>query len=194
MTTVNQIKNFVSEPARDARKAAAWFIVFGVVQVIVGLVAVSFAFSATLVSVLTLGILFLIAAGAQFGAALLVRPFSRSLLFFLLGILYTVAGCATLRHPLLAAEGLTLMLATAFLVGGIFRIVAAMVDGPPGAGWLVVNGIITAALGMLIWMQWPISGLWVLGMFVGIDLIVNGATWAVLAGAVRSGLAPLTGK
>lgn len=69
------------------------------------------------------------------------------------------------------------------------RIVAALVERFPGWGW-VFNGVITLAVGLMIWRQWPESGLWVIGTFVGIDLIVTGATWAALAIGVRRGLMP----
>ena len=97
----------------------------------------------------------------------------------------------TLRQPVLAAEGLTLVLAAAYLAGGMFRIVFALVERFPSWGWVLLNGIITLLLGIAIWGQWPASGLWVLGLFVGIDLIVNGATWLALAVGVRSTLARL---
>ena len=81
------------------------------------------------------------------------------------------------------------MLAAAFMVGGVFRIVAALVDRFLGWQWTLCNGIVTLLLGLLIWQQWPESGLWVLGLFAGIDLVFNGVTWTVLALAARNGLA-----
>jgi uncharacterized membrane protein HdeD (DUF308 family) len=183
-----------SEEATEIRKNWGWFLALGIVQIVAGIFAVGFAFSATLASVVTLGALLLIAAGAQTAAAIFARDWGGFFLFLLLGILYTVAGVLTLQHPLAAAEGLTLMLATAFLVGGVFRIVVALVERFPSRGWVLVNGIITVLLGIAIWRQWPDSGLWVLGMFVGIELIVTGITWSVLAVGVRNGLARLTGQ
>jgi uncharacterized membrane protein HdeD (DUF308 family) len=59
---------------------------------------------------------------------------------------------------------------------------------------VLCNGVITVLLGIAIWQQWPGSGLWVLGTFVGIDLIVNGVTWSVLAVGVRQGITQLTGR
>jgi uncharacterized membrane protein HdeD (DUF308 family) len=112
--------------------------------------------------------------------------------FVLVGVLYAVAGFMTLQHPVLAAEGLTLMLAAALLAGGIFRIIAAAVERFPDWGWVLCNGILAVILGLMIWEQWPWTGLWVLGMFLGIDLIVNGTTWAVVAHHVRKGLAQFT--
>ena len=78
------------------------------------------------------------------------------------------------------------MLAVLFLVVGLFRIAVALIDQLPSWGWLLFNGIVTVLLGLAIWRQWPASGLWVVGMLVGIELIVNGVTWSVLAVGVRT--------
>src|SRR5262249_51381258 len=153
MTTVAQdrIADMLSEEATQVRKNWGWFLALGIVQIIVGALAVCFAFSASLVSVVTLGVLLLIAAGAQMGAALWARDWSGFFLFLLIGVLYAVTGFLMLQHPLLAAEGLTLMLATAFLVGGMFRIIIALVERFPSWGWVLFNGAITVLLGIAIW-------------------------------------------
>ena len=195
MTTVAQDRTAVMmrEETTRIRKQWGWFLAFGIVQIIVGVLAVGFAFSATLVSVVMLGVLLLIAAGAQLAAAILARNWGGFALFLLLGVLYAVAGLLTLEHPLLAAEGLTLMLAACFLVGGTSRVIIALVERFPSWGWVLFNGVITVLLGIAIWEQWPASGLWVLGMFVGIDLIVNGVTWTALAAGVRNQLTQFVG-
>lgn len=115
-------------------------------------------------------------------------------LFVLLGVVYAVAGFLTLQHPLLAAETLTLMLAAAFLVAGAFRIIVALLERFPCWGWVLGNGILTMLLGLVIWQEWPDSGLWVLGLFVGIELIMNGVSWSVFAVGARNGLARLTSR
>jgi len=184
----------LTEGAKRGRKNWGWFLALGIVQVVVGILAVSFAFSATLASVVMLGVLLLIAAGAELAAAVFARDWGGFFLYLLIVILYAVAGFLTLQHPLLAAEGLTLMLAAAFLIGGMFRIIISLVERFRSWGWVLFNGIITLLLGLAIWQQWPESGLWVLGMLVGIDLLVSGATWSMLAVGVRNGVARLTGR
>ena len=188
----NRTTGLLTEAASQVRQFWGWFLFLGILQILAGIVAVSFAFSATLVSVVTLGVVLLVAAGGQIAASVLARDWGGFLLFLLLGLLYTVAGVMMIRQPLLAAEGLTLMLAATFLVGGVFRVIVALVERFPSRGWVLFNGIVTFILGILIWQQWPGSGLWVLGMFVGIDLIMNGVTWSVLAVGTRKGLALLT--
>jgi uncharacterized membrane protein HdeD (DUF308 family) len=196
MSTVanERLEGMLTEEASSVRKSWGWFLALGIVQIVAGMLAVSFAFSATVASVVTLGVLLLVAGGAQVGAAIWARDWSGFFLFLLVGVLYAVAGLFTLQQPVLAAESVTLMLAAAFVVGGVFRIIVALVERFPSWGWVLANGAIAVLLGIAIWQQWPASGLWVIGMLVGIDLIVNGVTWSALAVVVRNGLARLTGN
>lgn len=192
--TTDRLAATLTEDAQKVRKLFGWFLALGVAQIVAGVLAVSFSFSATLASVVTLGVLLLVAAGAQLAAAAWAWDWRGFFLFLLVGIVYASAGFLMLRQPVFAAEVLTLMLAAAFLVGGTFRIVVASMERFPGWGWVLGNGVLTVLLGLLIWQQWPGAGLWVLGTFVGVELIVNGATWAAVAAAVRNGLAPFAAR
>jgi len=193
-TVSNSIAGLVTEEVRSIRNNWGWFVALGIVQIAVGMLALSFAFSATLASMVALGVLLLVAAGAQLGAAIWARDWSGFFLFLLVGVLYAVAGFFTLQQPVLAAESLTLMLAATYVVGGVFRVIFALVERFPSWGWVLANGVLAILLGIAIWLQWPASGLWVIGMFVSIDLIVNGTTWLMLAVSVRGGLARSTSR
>ena len=76
-----------------------------------------------------------------------------------------------LAHPWLGLAVLTLVMAVYFVVEGIWKIVASF-SFRPATGWLAVlaSGVIGLVLGGLIWMQWPLSGLWAVGILVGVDL------------------------
>jgi uncharacterized membrane protein HdeD (DUF308 family) len=63
----------------------------------------------------------------------------------------TLVSAVTLGNPLLAAESLTLLLAAVLLVGGTFRVVLALVEQFPSWGWVLLNGVITAFLGLAVW-------------------------------------------
>lgn len=174
--------------ASNLRSTYGWLLALAIVQIIVGFVALSFSFVATLVSVSILGALLLIASAVEMTAAILARNWKGFFLFLLLGLLYTVAGFMCLVHPLAAAEGLTLMLAAALLVAGSFRVAVSAVERFPSWGWVCLHGVLTMFLGFAIAAQWPFSGLWVLGAFLGIDLIANGTLWAVRASTSRTEL------
>jgi len=64
--------------------------------------------------------------------------------------------------------------------------VMSLVDRFEGWGWSLLSGIISLLLGLAIWRQWPLSGLWVIGLFVGIEMLFSGLSWLMLGLAVRS--------
>ena len=72
-----------------------------------------------------------------------------------------------------------------FIAGGTFKIVAALSYRFGAWGWILVSGVIDLALGVLIWLEWPGSAFWVLGLFLGISLVFRGFNWIGLGLAVR---------
>jgi uncharacterized membrane protein HdeD (DUF308 family) len=123
-------------------------------------------------------------------AAFWAGQWSGLFLHLLSGVLNVVVGVLILAHPGAVAVGLTLLLAVFFLVAGLFRIIAAVALRFPNWGWAFFGGGITALLGAMIWAQWPSSALWVIGTFVGIDLLFRGWAWVMFALAARQGLRP----
>ncbi len=87
---------------------------------------------------------------------------------------------------MISAEGLTFVMAIFFLIGGLFELIGSFVVALPGWGWQAADGIITIILGALVLAQWPASGLWVIGLFIGLALIVYGLAWIALALGLRS--------
>ena len=43
--------------------------------------------------------------------------------------------------------------------------------------WVALSGVITLLLGLLILARWPVNSVYILGLFLGIDLIMAGACW-----------------
>ena len=163
------------------RAKSGWIVALGVVYVIVGLVALGSVVTATVASVFVVGIMMVVAGVAEVVNAFQVKTWGKFLLWLILGVLYIVAGFVTFENPLLAAAFLTLLLGAALLVSGIMRIVLAfsMKAGMPWI-WVAVSGIVTLLLGLVILAHWPISSIYILGIFLGIDLIFAGAGWIAL--------------
>jgi uncharacterized membrane protein HdeD (DUF308 family) len=101
-------------------------------------------------------------------------------------VLYLVTGLVFFRHPASAVAAVTLLLACALMVGGLFRIIGSLMYRFPQWGWTLVGGIIDLALGIYIYGLWPLDSFLILGLFVGIDLIFTGWTWVMLALAVKN--------
>jgi uncharacterized membrane protein HdeD (DUF308 family) len=101
-------------------------------------------------------------------------------------VLSIVVGVLFLRAPVNALLALTLLLSCLLMVGGIFKIVAALSYRFGAWGWPLVSGAIDVILGVMIWQGWPASALWVIGLFVGISLVFRGFNWIGLGLALRA--------
>jgi uncharacterized membrane protein HdeD (DUF308 family) len=164
-----------------------WLLILalGVLSVVVGLVAIGSTFIATLASVKVFGALLLIAGVAEVIHAVLVRNLKGFALHLLAAALYLLVGLFILEHPIRAAEVLTLLLAASFIVGGLLRVVFSIALQFNAWQWVLLNRVVDLILGFLIWNEWPESSLWVIGLFVGIDLLLHGWSWVILALTVR---------
>jgi uncharacterized membrane protein HdeD (DUF308 family) len=117
----------------------------------------------------------------EFVDAFMVGNWAGFFLHLLVAILFGITGVLILLKPVISAEAATYLMSLFFLVAGLFQLVYALWTHLPGWGWQALNGIIASVLGVLILAQWPVSGLWVIGLFVGIDLIFYGWSWVALA-------------
>jgi len=162
-----------------------WFLALGIFMVIVGTLALGSSVAVTLFSMIFLGWLMILAGIVEAVHAFWKKEWGGLFLHLLIGVLYIVVGFMVLANPAASALSLTLIMAIFFILMGIFRIILAIAMGFPHKGWVILNGIITLILGILIWQQWPVSGLWVIGLFIGIDLIISGWAWIMLSFAAR---------
>jgi uncharacterized membrane protein HdeD (DUF308 family) len=156
-----------------------------VVSVLIGILAIAYPEIATWKVVFVLGVLLVIAGIAEVVHAVLVRNLKGFALHMLGAALYLIVGLFILEDPDRAAVVLTLLLAASFLVGGGLRIVFSLADTFLAWPWVLLNGVVNIILGVLIWRGWPESSLWVIGLFIGIDLLFHGWSWIMLALAVR---------
>jgi uncharacterized membrane protein HdeD (DUF308 family) len=155
-----------------------WIVALGVVYVIVGFVALGSVVMATVASVLVVGVMMIIAGAAELINAFQIKSWGKFLIWALLGVLYIVAGFVTFENPLLAAMLLTLILGASLVASGIVRLFLAfdMKRETPWI-WVALSGAITLLLGLLILARWPINSIYILGLFLGIDLVMAGAGW-----------------
>jgi uncharacterized membrane protein HdeD (DUF308 family) len=162
-----------------------WILALGIILIVVGTIAVAMPFVASLASAVAFGVLLLMGGIAQLVGVFWTRDWSGFFLSLLMGVLYLVLGVLFLRDPGDALLAMTLLLACVLMVSGLFRIIGSLMYQFPFWGWTLAGGILNLVLGILIWMQWPLSGLWVIGLFVGIDMIFTGWTWVMLALALK---------
>src|SRR5262245_30047014 len=165
-------------PLQAARQRALGLSVgWSVVLVVLGLFAILLPGIAGLVLGRVLGWVVIIAGAMHLIHAFTVKGVGGVLWRLLLGILFVVVGGYLLMHPLLSLASLTLLLAVVFLLEGFIHIVEFFQHrSSAGASWLLLDGLVTLLLGLLIWLHWPSSAWWAVGLIVGIDILVTGVS------------------
>ena len=176
----------------NIRKHFGGFIALGVALVVLGAIGLVEVVTTTLFSVFFFGWLLIIAGIVQAVHAFRVRPWSGLLLQLLVGILDIIIGLFIIANPGSSALALTLLIAFFFIVGGVVRIVMAVPEHFPGRGWAIFNGVINVLLGILIWVHWPASAFWVIGLFIAVELFLTGLWFIALGVGARRVIAAAT--
>lgn len=163
-----------------------WFLLLGLLLIAAGTIAISYAFLASVAVVTLFGVLLVMGGVAQIVAAFWIGRWNGFSIAVLAGVLYIVVGGMAVARPGIALEAFTLLIGAFLLVGGIFRSIAAMTLRLHDWGWLLLNGLVTGLLGLLVLAEWPASSIWVIGLFVGVDMLFNGWAWVMVALGVRA--------
>jgi uncharacterized membrane protein HdeD (DUF308 family) len=162
-----------------------WYLALGIALIILGAIAVSDAYLATVASVFVFGWI-LIAGGVLLGfMSFLTGKWSGFLLALAAGILSFITGIMLLRAPLAGAATLTLLILSFFIIEGIYRTIASIAMRFPNWGWSLASGIVSIVLGGILLGGWPQISFWFVGLLVGIDLIVHGFSWCMFALSVH---------
>ena len=164
--------------ADEIRRSWGWFLGLGIVLIILGAIAIGSAFLMTIASVFLFGWILIIGGVMEVVHAFWHKRWAGFFLDLLTGVLYVVVGWMMVNNPQESALLLTLLIAMFLVFEGVLRIVTAITVRYPHWGSVLFNGIISLLLGILIWRRWPVSGLWVIGLFVGIEMLLNG--WSLV--------------
>jgi uncharacterized membrane protein HdeD (DUF308 family) len=188
VTTMSERKSIAASIAAgldEIHDSWGWFVALGIALIVLGGVCVLEDATATLTTVLVFGWLLIMGAVLALIQAFRVRTWSGFFLFFLSALLRGFTGYLLVRYPLAGEQGLTLLLASFFIVGGIFRAVGASAVQFPQWGWAVCSGIVSVALGVMLLTHLPVVSLWFIGLAIGIDFIFDGAWFVALGMALR---------
>ncbi len=164
-----------------------WILGLGIFLMVMGITAVWYATVATIAVMTLFGILLVASGLVQLILAALGKHWKGFGLSILLGLLNLVVGSWIIIQPQTAAVALTLVIAIFLVASGLFRIILAiMVRKETSIVWIFAGGLISLILGILIWMHWPDASTWIIGLYVGIDVFLNGWALMNLSFAARS--------
>jgi uncharacterized membrane protein HdeD (DUF308 family) len=162
------------------------FLLLGFALIVLGALCVIDPFIPTLASVIFLGFVLLAAGITQIVSSFWAGKWSGMLIHMLIGVLYSVVGYMIVDEPVINMVLITKFIAIFLIVSGVFRIISALVVRFSDWGWALLNGGITLLLGIIINRQLPEAALWVIGLFVGLELLFNGWAWVMLALGLRA--------
>jgi uncharacterized membrane protein HdeD (DUF308 family) len=175
-----------TSPIEMVRHASTWSIVWGVLLVIFGILAVGSPVLAAVAVNVVIAWLIILAGVVHLILAFHAHRAGSLIWKLLVGIAYLCFGAYLIMHPVLGVASLTLVLASLFLIEGILDIVLFFnMRSMRGSSWVLADGIITLLLGLMIYLQWPSSSGWAIGTLVGVSMIISGVTRVMLSLAVR---------
>lgn len=160
--------------------------ILGFISIALGVVALASPAVAANAVIIVVGLTLLVSGIAQ-----VVHGFSGSTwkdrgMPIVLGVITCLGGLFILSHKLFGLGVLSLAMTVYFILEGLWKIIASFKYRPnPAWIWFLIGGIVSLALGLLIWNQWPLSGIVAVGVLVGVDLLTTGITLVMLASAVK---------
>ncbi len=168
------------------RKSWGWFLVIGILLIILGATCIVKAQTATTFSILALGWVLAISAVFWFIGMFQALGWSGFFIYLLNALLSGVVAYLLIRHPDAGAAGVTMLLAVLFIVGGLFRIIGASVIQFPYWGWTVFAGLVSVGLGVFLLATFASATTYFVGIAIGVDLIFDGAALVAFGSAIRS--------
>jgi uncharacterized membrane protein HdeD (DUF308 family) len=183
---INSNASLTEQALGDISSKWGWIMAGGLLMVILGIVGLSMEFTMTVVSVLYFGIMMVMGGAMILISAFQAEGWKSKLGHLLIGLLYIAAGVVMIMEPQGSAVWFTLFIAAYLFVVGILRIITSFqMRGASGWGWTLLAGISAIILAFMIYAEWPYSGLWAIGLFVSIDLLMQGISLISIAWAAK---------
>jgi uncharacterized membrane protein HdeD (DUF308 family) len=179
---------------RDVSRRAGWSIAMGMLTAAVGVVMIIYPLATAAASTLFVGSALIVAALAQLVFAFSSQTAGRFVLTLLLGVLYGIAGVSLVASPGIGVVTLTAVLGLMLIGEAVVETVMAFsLPAGAGRGGFLFNALFSLLLGGLILAQWPISSIWAIGTLVGVAVLFNGVTRAMISGRIRHDVRAFSG-
>jgi len=166
-----------------------WLLALGILMLVTGGIGLVQSVAMTLVTVLFFGAIIMVNGTFALVQTIMDREekWRGKMVHVLLAVLYIGAGALILVNPVAASAALTLLLGGIFLAMGIIRIAYGIRLRKLGWKWLmpVIIGLVDVLFAVILGISWPVSGLWVIGIMVSIELLMYGWMLTFTALAVR---------
>lgn len=178
----------MQQVADEVRANWGWLMAMGLALTVLGVVGLYMAGALTVASLWWFGVLTIAGGVATLVDAFRAEGWKAKLWEMLIAVIYVAAGIVMLLNPGASAVWFTLFIAAFLFASGILRIITGFQirEQVKGWGWTVFGGVASTVLAIMIWAQWPVSGLWVIGMFIAIEMIMQGTSMISIALAAKA--------
>jgi uncharacterized membrane protein HdeD (DUF308 family) len=169
---------FVREPSLAPALKQHWgsLVALGALEILMGVAAIALPVAATFIATVALSWVLLLAGALHIVRAVSVHRWRGFAVHILSGGLYLVTGGLAILYPVPGALSLALIVASLLVADGIIRSVFALRLKPiDGWSWMFAGGVGSAVLGVMLLANWPVAGVWALGLLLGVNLIFSGA-------------------
>ncbi len=171
---------------KQAHRNAGRLVALGVLQIVVGFVILLAPLAGGLAVAVVMGVAMIVGGVARLVAAFAADSFGIGALAFVWGLLVAAAGFYIFTNPGVGLVTLTLVLSMMFSVNGLTECVAAFHVRPErGWGWMLTGGLVSVLLALMVWRQFPLSGIWLVGTLLGVNLLMSGLTTTMIGSAAR---------
>ena len=156
-------------------------VLLGLVMIVAGILVLGDVVLVTVISTMFIGWVSIFTGGFEVIHAFWTKGWGGFVWQVLLGILYIAVGVVLVSQPVVSALIVTYVLGLVLLISGIVRILLGISHWRE-AGWIMLlSGIFGVLAGLVILTGFPMTGLWVLGFLLGVDLISHGIGWLAYA-------------
>ena len=183
----------MTDTARDASTATprtgagwGWILAYGIVSLILGILAFGWPFSATLTATLVVGAFFVAAGAASLIAGISGRGHEGRGYSILFGIVSVVIGLLMILDPVSGALSLTLVVAVWLAVRGVLELVLGA-RFRRHRGVMIALGIINILLAAYVLATLPWSALTLPGFVLAASFVFGGVAAIMSALAHRQG-------
>ncbi|MES5482790.1 HdeD family acid-resistance protein [Bradyrhizobium sp. INPA03-11B] len=156
-------------------------VLLGIAMIVAGVLVLGDVVLFTVVSAIFIGWTAIFAGGFEIVHGFWTKGWGGFLWQLLLGALYIASGIVLLSQPVIGALILTYVLGLMLLVSGLVRVTIGIGHWRQSGWVLAASGVFGVIAGLIILSGFPATGLWVLGLLLGIDLMSHGIGWLTYA-------------
>ena len=179
--------NINDEVFGELKKNWAWMLSLGIVMVMLGVIGLGMTVLFNEIVVMYFGFLLLFGSGVQLMQAFRAEAWTGRVWHVLIALVYIVGGIIAVTEPVIAGMTLALLIAWTLIVIGVLRLFMGLqMRGANGWLWTLLGGVLSVVLGVMIINEWPQSGLWVIGLFVAIEILFAGWSQIMIALAAKN--------